>query len=329
MNRLLFCTMLAALLLFDGCAGSTPRPQSPTTPNEVPAWYVDPPANGARFLYGTGEGETMEEAKRHALADLAERLRVTVAGRYRSVERSRDDGYEFVKYERTYTVETRAGDITLPEAETVRSRQLAWNRYTVLVRVEKKKAAKELRQKVRKVLQSTDKKWEMARNDPPLARWIAARDNRAGLTRLVKDARTLDVLEKGSRFADSLMERTARYERAMEAIRRKTLLCIDPPAGPFAEAAEAAVRKAGWNTVRSKRCEGTPRLTVRTALHPYRSYGFYLLEGTADVTLSARNGQPLVSRRERFKGASSQSADAALADAVRRFDEALRRNPLF
>ena len=329
MNPALLPLALTAALLFAGCAGGTPRPGGAAVRTAMPAWYLHPPANDAQFLYGVGEGETMEEAKRHALADLAERLRVTVASRYRSVERSRDDGYEFTARDRTHTVDTETGDIALPDAEILRSRPLAWNRYAVLVGVEKRKVAKELEEKVGRALERADRRWEAARDAPPLVRWFTARDNRAALTSRLKEARTLDALKEGSRTAASFMERLARYEAAMEAIRRKTTLCLDAPKGPFAEAVVSAVREAGWKTAVSKGCEGSPRLKVRTRRHPYRSYGFYLLEGTADVTLSARNGQPLVSRRERLKGASSQSADAALADAVRRFDEALRRNPLF
>ena len=324
-----YVTLLTSLLFFAGCASTGPKPETARMPPSMPSWYVDPPANDARFLYGVGEGATMEEAKRHALADLAERLRVTVASRYRFKERSRDVGYEYTDVERTRTVDTYTDQLTLPTAKLLQSRQLAWNRYAVLAGVEKRKVERELEEKIEKALERADTKWKETRDAPPMVRWFAARENRDALASRLEEARTLDALKEETHTTAALMKRLARYEAAMEIIRRNTALCLDAPQGPFAEAAASATREAGWKTVDSDVCEGLPRLTVRTRRHPYRSYGFYLLEGTTDLALSARNGQHLVSRRVRFKGVSSQNPEAALADAVRRFDEALRRRPLF
>ena len=55
--------------------------QQPTLSNTVqtlPSWYLNPTPNSTVFLYGVGEGKTLQEAKNHALNDMASRLSVSL-----------------------------------------------------------------------------------------------------------------------------------------------------------------------------------------------------------------------------------------------------------
>ncbi len=48
--------------------------QQPTLSNTVqtlPSWYLNPTPNSTVFLYGVGEGKTLQEAKNHALNDVS------------------------------------------------------------------------------------------------------------------------------------------------------------------------------------------------------------------------------------------------------------------
>ena len=47
--------------------------------NNLPSWYVVPKSNNASSLYGIGDGFTLEEATKSALADAAARLIVTIS----------------------------------------------------------------------------------------------------------------------------------------------------------------------------------------------------------------------------------------------------------
>ena len=46
---------------------------------DLPSWYVSPKQNNASSLYGVGEGFSLEEATKTALADAAARLIVTIS----------------------------------------------------------------------------------------------------------------------------------------------------------------------------------------------------------------------------------------------------------
>lgn len=44
----------------------------------IPSWYLSPTPNSETYLYGVGEGKTLQEAKNSALNDMASRLSVTL-----------------------------------------------------------------------------------------------------------------------------------------------------------------------------------------------------------------------------------------------------------
>ncbi len=62
-------------MLFTAC---TQQPTLNNTVQTLPSWYVNPTPNSTLFLYGTGEGKTLQEAKNSALNDMASRLSVTL-----------------------------------------------------------------------------------------------------------------------------------------------------------------------------------------------------------------------------------------------------------
>ncbi len=61
------------LSILFGCSGAK------NTANNLSSWYVQPKQNNASSLYGVGEGFTLEEATKSALADAASRLIVTIS----------------------------------------------------------------------------------------------------------------------------------------------------------------------------------------------------------------------------------------------------------
>ncbi|WP_419770823.1 MAG: LPP20 family lipoprotein [Candidatus Marinarcus sp.] len=64
------------LFLFTGCV-QMPLMKKETA--QVPQWYLNAPANTSAYLYGTGEGTSLQSAKSAALNDMSGRLSVQVS----------------------------------------------------------------------------------------------------------------------------------------------------------------------------------------------------------------------------------------------------------
>ncbi len=85
---------LSIALAFSGCIGGTAKKEVP-----LPQWYLQAPNNTAQFLYGEGEGSSIEEAKQNALNNMASRLVVSVSSTIDSSTRSTtsDNGSSYSK----------------------------------------------------------------------------------------------------------------------------------------------------------------------------------------------------------------------------------------
>jgi len=64
-------------LLFSSCSKDVVKNQALLS--DLPSWYVSPKQNNSNSLYGIGEGFTLEESTKSALADAATRLFVSIS----------------------------------------------------------------------------------------------------------------------------------------------------------------------------------------------------------------------------------------------------------
>jgi hypothetical protein len=68
--------LIFTLLFFVACSQNPV--QTAHISQTIPTWYLKPTPNSEIYLYGTGEGKTLQEAKNSALNDMASRLSVTL-----------------------------------------------------------------------------------------------------------------------------------------------------------------------------------------------------------------------------------------------------------
>lgn len=64
-----------------------------TSQHTTPKWYLLSPNNNTLFIYGTGEGDTKEEAKNNALNEMASKLVVSVGSSLKTTTKVSDDSY--------------------------------------------------------------------------------------------------------------------------------------------------------------------------------------------------------------------------------------------
>ena len=64
---------LILLILLTACA---------THNDNLPDWYIKPPANNANYIYGAGYGYDLDNAKKSALNAAAEKLKITISSNF-------------------------------------------------------------------------------------------------------------------------------------------------------------------------------------------------------------------------------------------------------
>lgn len=106
--------------------------------NEIPSWYLNPTLNSDVYLYGVGEGKTLQEAKNSALNDIASRLSVTINSTINQYKQSVSYNNSLGSYQKNITeninVEVKAIKFT---NATIEQSQAAANSIFVLMKVSK------------------------------------------------------------------------------------------------------------------------------------------------------------------------------------------------
>ncbi|MGD9553678.1 MAG: LPP20 family lipoprotein [Arcobacteraceae bacterium] len=113
--------------------------QQPTlnnTAQTLPSWYVTPTPNSTLFLYGTGEGKSLEEAKNNALNDMASRLSVSLESTINQNKRLVSNTLQKEIYEKelTQNITLKVKEINFTNASVEHS-QVVGNSFFVQMRV--------------------------------------------------------------------------------------------------------------------------------------------------------------------------------------------------
>jgi len=125
--------MLLISVLFTAC---TQQPTLNNTVQSVPSWYLNPTPNSTLFLYGTGEGKSLQEAKNSALNDMASRLSVTLDSTLNQNKRLVSNTLQKEVYEKklTQNITLKVKEINFTNASLEHS-QVVGNSFFVQMRV--------------------------------------------------------------------------------------------------------------------------------------------------------------------------------------------------
>lgn len=94
MFRILKLTsVLVISLLFIGCAAGGLQQPAPSNNVSIPNWYLNPTPSNAQYYYGTSTGETKNEAKLNALAQISAEISVSIESDFEKSVISTNDTY--------------------------------------------------------------------------------------------------------------------------------------------------------------------------------------------------------------------------------------------
>jgi hypothetical protein len=143
LNKKQLGLVLAFSLLCGGCGGInipskvTKQQEKVAQDSELPSWYLNTPLNTGIFLYGSGEGESLEIAKSNALNNMAAGLIVTVSSTMKtSTNSSMSNGKELYSKDVSKDVKVEVDKIKFTNA-VVKQTSLINKRFYVLMQVDR------------------------------------------------------------------------------------------------------------------------------------------------------------------------------------------------
>ena len=306
-------TLLGLAWLLAGCAATRPVP-SATSQTPLPEWYLHPPADNGVELFGVGEGATMEAATKKALADMAEKIRVTLRSQETIRARSHRDVYEYTDRVVTQSIDTRSEALPFAGYRVQKSAHPAFDRYLVLVTLPRTKLCDALAENLRAAM------------PPPLpkgGRWRRLEALRKAKTEMAPYRSKATILQSACPLpyhpvAETFLKRFKRIETMRQNLLSQLRIAIrplTPAARPYAKILAQTLSQKG--IALSER--GAVKLLVEVTQRHDRYEGFYVVEPLVTLTLIDDDGTAVLSRTIALKGISARNDEGARKRALEAF----------
>lgn len=319
---------LPALLLVSLWLAGCGQPQTAPPPPATPPWYLDPPANDSLHLYGAADGPTMKEAVNNALEDLLSRLSVSVASTFHSQTDVRTGEQATYRRVSTKSVTTRVEEIRLHDYQVLQSAQPRYDRFLVLVQIEKRALAQSLAKEVEDQLSLLERREEEGKAHHLLYHYFALKKGEEESRELLPRLLVLQAMGMG--FDDRpYLERIDAFRSKREALRRSLAFHLETSGeGTLAApAVRSALAKEAFTVIPHKpQTENQLVLRLELGRQTSRAYGFFIADLTLTLTVLTKEEEAISTQRLHLLGHSTLGEKAALEKGLEKIGSWVEEN---
>jgi len=140
--------VLAIVLLMSFNACGTKKEAIVVKQKVYPSWYKNPPQSNTQDLYAIGEGKDAKEATAEALSSLAATLSVSISSNYTAQTAVKEGANSSVDARYDSKIKSEVKKIRISSYELVGSESLGFKHYAVLVKVNKQKLFRSMKQEL-------------------------------------------------------------------------------------------------------------------------------------------------------------------------------------
>ena len=129
-----FILFLGFSIIFTGCVKMPTLKDSKHTTSSIPNWYLNAPQNSSKYIYGTGESNSVDNAKNEALNNMSARLVTSVGSSLKATTKSSSDGTYSKDVSKQLKVEVQKIRFT---NATIEKNAVVGNNFYVLAKVDR------------------------------------------------------------------------------------------------------------------------------------------------------------------------------------------------
>ena len=285
MNRHICLAIIASftLTLIHGCAGTETKKEAATQPDWVMGKSKKFP--DSRYLTGQGAGDSLEDAKRRALADLAKIFAVKVSEQSRDIQ--------------TVTMESGAGQYAKQEAERrivthtsdiLKGAQISdkWHdadnaSYHALAVINRDQASEMIEQKIRGLDQETQMRIVQARDENDLLKKAAAAEKAlAAQIERIEMQNRLQIIDTSGKGLPPMFN-LAQLQKDLLDILGRIRIQVEATESPIQALLESGVSQAGFTADNNNPNYTLTGYVERTPIS--RRDGVYWLRGSLRIQL--------------------------------------------
>ena len=314
-------SILIALLLI-GCTGSKqPEPVS------YPSWFLNPPANDGSFLYGTGEGNTIDSAKASALNSIAASLSTTVSSEFKKKESSQSfNGNENAHHSALNTVKAEVKAIEFSDYRIIQN-QVTGSKALVLVEVSRFKLFNNQKEKLERLSQELTTKQSNIERQSPLKKAYLYNQNMEQTQRLTSLAlltksinSDFDTVPYFKQAADIKQTQDNAIDDA------KVSITAEPEAEVFVAVLTEGLNKAGIKTVYKG---ANTRIHLKNNFQTDEIYGFKIAKATLTVSTQDNSRKNIATKTITLSGKSRYDYDKAKSSAAQGLSNKIKEEGIY
>ncbi len=302
-------SFLLTLFVLSGCGATH---QINVKPKILPSWYTHPKASTATTLYSLGEGQTKREAIAEALSSMASTLSVKISSSFNAKTVVRE-GTTHNSSNGTYRSEIQSdvAEIRISNYEVIESKSLGFKHYAVVIKSDKQKLFKSMKQELDQKFFMIDKNEESLKHAGALKQLVFYRKSKNSLKSLPNTLIVMNVLKpsfEGDEYIRSSQLLSEQYQDIVQN------MSFSVRANREAKNLQAVVSSAlSEKRLRIKESKSASHYSIFIYAKIVRAdaYGFTLARTAVTFTTKNSKGVVVGTNKVNIIGQSSQGYDVA------------------
>lgn len=316
------------MAVLSGCGSEPVKPLS-TVEKPVPDWFLNPPQDTLKTLYGAGEGTTRKGAISAALVDLASKLSVEVSSTFETNLTVTESTYTYIDRSSQKNIQSEVRNIRINQYQTEQVARLAYGKYVAVVSVQRQQLFKDLLNQQQQQMQSLEVAEKAETNKSDLARYLFYKTSLESLDSFRHRLLVMQTLN--TNFSPRMFsEFLAAYETQVSTLKSHLIFTFEADADSTKMIAplQNALTKEQFKVQKSTR-PGTfsGYFKLKSNTQKSQAYGFYIVRLGLQIEVSD-GVSTLGGQKLNLKGQSTQGYDQAIEFAAIKFQKQLETQGL-
>jgi len=302
--RLILISLSFFVLVFSGCG--TQKRVVVAKKKEIPTWYEHPPKSSTTELYAVGHGRDRQSAITDALTQMVSTLSVCVSSKFSAKTVVHEGSMNSVNSLYTDESTSEVKKIRISNYELLESQSLGFKNYIVLLKSNKKKLFKSMKEEIEQKFETIDKeKISVSHLNmiKQLAFYKKSKESLVSLQNTLFIMNELNASFDGSIYLSKAQAINAEYEDLLSSItfsidsNKQAKNLIAPIAKGISSKKFKIIKRSGKNHF---------TIMVKSDIQRAFSYGFTLARSAITITTKDSTGAVISSNKLNITGQSTQ-----------------------
>ena len=325
MSKIFIIFILAINILFLGCAE---QKRVVVAKKELPSWYINPPQSTSKVLYGVGEGRDKRSSTLDALNNIASTLSISITSSYKAKTVVKEGRENSVDATYVNNIKSRVKRVTISSYQVIKMHKLGFNKYAVLVKIDKKELFENLQDEVDVKINMLDAKEHSIQNSDALRQLQFYKSAIKGFEDIKNTLIIMELLDHNF-DPKGYMQRYERYTTKQRYYLERIRFYIKSNLDVFKAPIASGLSRSGYHISKTiQKSKNSFVVNIYAKIKKANAYGFTLARSQISLNVKDYRGVLLFSNSFHLDGKSSQGYEIAKADLAKQLDKKIKKEQI-